>query len=469
MLTQTPSNRARFTFDEIVAACGGEWLNAPAGGEVGGVETDTRKLAPSTLFIALRGERFDGHDFLEQAQALGAVAAIVDSAENAPAGLPLLRVADTLRALGDLARANRARYAIPVIGVTGSYGKTTTRALIAAALSPKFKVLASEGNFNNEIGVPLTLLQLDESHGAAIVELAMRGAGQIEYLADIARPTHAVITNIGPQHIELLGSEENIARAKAEVLRFLPPDGVAILPSDDEYLDFFTDQVGCRIATFGANPSAEYHAGEAKTGDDGHISFALTTSSHLKTHSLKLPMPGIHNAINAAAALAVADLLGVPLDEAARALESAVVPGARMRVLQTNRLTIIDDSYNAGPTSMRVALQTLLDFPGSGRRIAILGAMKELGEISEAEHRKIGDFAGTFADILVGVGGETRPLLNAAVESARRIESEMQTFYCENAAEAAARVDEFAQSGDVVLVKGSRSVGLETAVSALGG
>lgn len=460
---------AQFSFEQAAQATGGEWLQAPPHGVVLGVETDTRKLSPGALFVALRGAKFDGHDFLHTARAAGAAGAVVDTADNAPECFPVLLVGDTLQALGALARSHRAKFSIPVIGVTGSYGKTTTRALIAAALSPKFKVLASEGNFNNEIGVPLTLLQLDESHGAAIIEMAMRGSGQIEYLAQIAQPTHAVITNIGPQHIELLGSEENIARAKAEVLRFLPPDGVAILPADDEYLDFFTDQVGCRIATFGTNPSAEYHGGDAQIGADGNVSFALTTATHLKTSRLNLPMPGTHNVVNALAALAVADLLGVPLDEVAHALEGAQVPGARMRVLQTGKLTIIDDSYNAGPTSMRAALQTLLDFPGAGRRVAVLGAMKELGDITEAEHRKIGDFAGTVADVIVGVGGETRPLLNAAVESARQIESDVQFIYCENAGEAAARVEEFVQDGDVVLVKGSRSIGLETVVSALGG
>ncbi len=460
---------AQFSFEQAAQATGGEWLQAPPHGVVNGVQTDTRQLAAGVLFVALRGANFDGHDFLHQAREAGAAGAVVEDASNAPADFPLLRVGDTLQALGALAKAHRARFDIPVIGVTGSYGKTTTRALINAALQAKGAVLSSQGNWNNEIGVPLTLLQLDETHQAAVIEMAMRGAGQIEYLADIARPTHAVITNIGPQHIELLGSEENIARAKAEILKFLPPDGVAILSADDEYLDFFTDQVGCRVTTFGLNPSAEYHGGEAKTGADGNVSFALTTSSHLKTVPVHLPFPGVHNVANALAALAVADLLDVPMETAAQSLQSAHVPGARMRVFQSGTRTVIDDSYNAGPTSMRAALQTLLDFPGAGRRVAILGAMKELGDITEAEHRKIGDFAGTLCDCLIGVGGETRPLLNAAVESARQVESDMHVSYCDNASEAAARLAEWLQDGDVILVKGSRSVGLETVVKELGG
>ena len=459
---------AQFSFEQAAQATGGQWLQAPPHGVISGVQTDTRQLTPGALFIALRGANFDGHDFLHQARELGAVGAVVDNSDNAPADLPLLQVGDTLQALGALAKAHRAKFAIPVIGVTGSYGKTTTRALIATALSSQLKTLASEGNFNNEIGVPLTLLQLDETHQVAVIEMAMRGAGQIEYLADIARPTHAVITNIGPQHIELLGSEENIARAKAEILKFLPPHGVAILPADDEYLDFFTDQVGCHVVRFGFNPSAEYHGAEVKTESDGTISFAITTDSHLRTHSVHLPFPGVHNVANALAALAVADLLDVPLDQAAKALESAQVPGARMRVEKLeNGITLIDDCYNAGPDSTRAALQTLLDFPGSGRRVAVLGAMKELGAHSEAEHRKIGALAGQFVELLVGVGGETRPLLNSALQAAKEVENEMPTFYCDDATEAAGRVGEWLQSGDVVLVKGSRSIGLEVVVEAV--
>ncbi len=460
---------AQFSFEQAAQATGGEWLQAPPHGAIYGVQTDTRQITEGALFVALRGANFDGHDFLHQAHELGAVGALVENTDNAPADLPLLRVGDTLLALGALAKAHRAKFEIPVIGVTGSYGKTTTRALINAALSSQGAVLSSPGNFNNEIGVPLTLLQLDETHCAAVIEMAMRGAGQIEYLADTTRPTHAVITNIGPQHIELLGSEANIAAAKAEILKFLPPDGVAILSADDEYLDFFTDQVGCRVTTFGLNPSAEYHGGDVKTEDNGNVSFALTTSSHLKTMPVHLPFPGVHNVANALAALAVADLLNVPMETAAQNLAGAHVPGARMRVFQSGTRTIIDDSYNAGPTSMRAALQTLLDFPGGGRRVAILGAMKELGNITEVEHRKIGDFAGTLCDVLIGIGGETRPLLNAAVESARQIENEISVSYCETAVEAAARLAEWLQDGDVVLVKGSRSVGLETVVTALGG
>lgn len=478
---KTPgTNRAQFSLEEICIATGGEILATASGAtpqtQITGVSTDTRNITPGALFIALRGEKFDGHEYVEHAAQQGAIAALVESSVAAklvhhplPA-LTLIAVPNTLLALGALAAYHRKRFAIPVVAVTGSYGKTTTRAMIAAALSAKYNVLTAQGNFNNEIGVPQTLLQLDSSHGAAVLEMGMRGLGQIEYLARIAAPTVGVITNIGPQHIELLGSVDNIAAAKAEVLRFLPEDGAAILPADDEYLDFFTDQLDtAQTVTFGTNPSAEYGVNHLVVEENGNVSCTVH-SVGLETVPLKLPLPGEHNAQNAAAALAVAGVLGVPLTAAAHALENVEVPGARMRVLNnaTRGLVIIDDCYNAGPTSMRAALETLRDFPrakdGPSRRVAVLGAMRELGDYSDAVHRGIGALAALCAELVIGVSEETKPLLQEA-EAVGAIP--FQTQWCEDADKAAEIVGDLLREGDVVLVKGSRSIGLETVVNAL--
>lgn len=464
---QPASNQARFSLGEVAAACSGELGgNAVAALEIYGVSTDTRTLNEGTLFVALRGERFDGHRFIDQAATLGARAAIVDSAFTAATSLPLVRVEDTLQAFGALGRAHRRKFVIPVVGITGSYGKTTTRACIAAALSPRLNVLASAGNFNNEIGVPQTLLQLTGGHEAAVVEMGMRGAGQIAYLAEIAEPTVGVITNIGPQHIEMFDSLDNIAGAKAELLSALPPDGTAILPADDPFLEILRAHAPCRVVTFGQSANADYRVLNISSNADGTITFTIQNSP-FKIHHSKLPLPGEHNAINAAAALVVADVLGVPLDAAARALESVSVPGSRMRVIQHGDITIIDDCYNAGPNSMQAALQTLLNFPGSGRRVAILGEMRELGAWSEGEHRKVGALAGTFADVIMGVGSATRPLLNAAVEAAATVEAQPELIWCEDAEAAAQRIGQIAQAGDVVLVKGSNALGLDRVVKAL--
>jgi len=489
-----------------------------------GVATDSQCVEPTNLFVALKGERFDAHDFLQEVAQKNAGAALVEKIDKKGPVLQFL-VKDTLLALGDLARFHRRRFTLPLIGITGSYGKTSTRALLDAALGSKFKTLSSKANFNNEIGVPMTLFQLDDTHEAAILEMGMRGRGQIDYLAKIAEPMIGVITNIGPQHIELLGSLDEIALAKAELIENLPKTGLAVLPFDSPYFEMLRSKTRARIVSFGAGEGADYRAEDVRTLPNGevafHISFPalpkspgkLVNSFSKSTNSLgkpansedkpakspeelvgssgeltrsleesaisspeltrssleiRLPMPGIHNALNACAAFAVAHQMGVAPEAIAGALRSAELPGARMRVVQTpSGATVIDDCYNAGPDSMRAALQTLLDFPGAGRRVAILGDMKELGEFSESEHRVIGQFAGQFLDVLIGVGGETRPLLNSAIRAAGEVEQELEVHWFPSSSEAREESAPMIREGDIVLVKGSRSIGLEAVVEEL--
>ena len=425
-----------------------------------GVSSDTRHIQPQSVFVALRGERFDGHNFLAQAKNAGAIVAVVEDTAKPPDDLVCVQVENTLCALGDLARYHRNRFDIPVIGITGSYGKTTTRAFLQAALSPKGNILASRENFNNEIGVPKTLFKLGFENRAAIVEMGMRGSGQIEYLAKVARPTIGVITNIGPQHIELLGSLENIALAKAELIQQLPQDGIAVLPSEGDYSELLIEtaqNVGCKIVTFGTSKNAGVRISSTRSVNESvEIEFQLKTQN--SKFIISLPLPGIHNATNAAAALAVAQVLGIDLNEAVRALETVDVPGARMRVRRANDITVLDDCYNAGPNSMRAALETLRDWTGAKRRVAVLGTMMELGSFSEDEHRKLVETANSCCDFVIGVGAEMCVALqNAQVEN----------ICCEDAQEAAHRVLDVVQNGDVVLVKGSRSVGLEIVVQKL--
>jgi UDP-N-acetylmuramoyl-tripeptide--D-alanyl-D-alanine ligase len=462
----TPTaNRAHFDLGELVDAVNGSLLGGIATDEIEGISTDTRAIGPGSLFVALRGERFDGHQFLERAHEQGAVAAVVEHEEQvpkgqAPEGLALICVDDTTIAYGDIARAHRQKFDIPVIGVTGSYGKTTTRALVMAALSPLTKqaarssVLSSAGNFNNEIGVPQTLLQLCEGHVAAIVEMGMRGAGQIDYLAKVALPTVGLITNVGPQHIEFFDEFEGVVRAKGELLQNLPADGLAVVPENKEYGALLASQANCRVVTFGDAEGSDYRVTTYSTRADGNVSFELTYGEG-KTQHVKLPLPGHHNALNAAAALAVAYELGVDMAEAAAALARVEVPGARLRIVQVGGITIIDDSYNAGPDSMRAALQTLHSLPATGRRIAVLGAMRELGKWTEEEHRKLGMLCRDLDDVY-GVAEETRVLLEAAGRDA--------THWFATASEAAPVIVETLRDGDVVLVKGSRSIGLEAVV-----
>ena len=466
----TKPNRARFSIAEIIAATNGQLLSTVEFDRalfVEGVISDTRADLSGALFIALRGARFDGHEFLNQAKANGAFAAVInqDFQGELPATFPLIKVADTTRALGDIARAHRRKFSIPVIGITGSYGKTTTRALTVAALGVRSnsgahrtakpeaegRILSSSANNNNEIGVPQTLLQLDESHAFAVIEMGMRGAGQIAELARIAEPTIGVITNVGPQHIEFFDDFNGVVRAKAELLQALPEDGIAIIPADADYSEILREASPCRVVTFGEN--ADYKIANVQAESDG-IQFEI---AHEESSFVNVPLVGAHNAMNAAAALAVASELGIALEVAARALENVDVPGARMRIVRVGEITIIDDSYNAGPLSMRAALETLKSMKAK-RHIAVLGAMKELGRWSEEEHRKLGE-AARWCDELVCVGSEARATQGAAGKG----------LWFASAQEAAPVVAQMLRAGDCVLVKGSRSVGLEKVVEAIAG
>jgi len=459
------SNSALFTLKEILACCNASLLTTDqkdiSSEIVRGVFTDTRKIAAGALFVALSGENFDGHNFLQQAANAGAVAAIVEKdidLNSLPNSFPLLRVKSTLEALGDLARCHREKFSLEIIGITGSYGKTTTRAMIAAAIGSQLKVLSTQENYNNEIGVPQTLLQLDNSYQAAVIEMGMRGEGQIEYLAKIARPTIGVITNIGPQHIELLGSLEKIASAKAELIRELPKEGTAILPADDAMFAYLKGQTSARIVSFGQSASAQYRVHKSTFDVSGYSVCQIETPQN-GILELQLSLPGIHNAINAAAALTAADVCGIDLNLAVQSLQNLQIPGARMQLRHTPKAIVIDDCYNAGPSSMRAALEVLKNFPHANRRIAVLGSMLELGDWSEKEHQKIGIQASAIAQLIIGVGEETKVLLEATPNT--------QNHWFENAVEAAKWIPTHVQNGDVILIKGSRSIGLEKVVEAL--
>ena len=455
-------NRARFTLEELGEAFDDKW-RVENNWQMEGVVTDSRQMKNGNIFFALEGERFDAHKFLPEIARIPKAVAFYnqDTKEHIPQFFGCA-VPDTLVALGQLARYHRQRFDIPIVAVTGSYGKTSTRALIHAALSAGGETLTSQANFNNEIGLPMTLFQLDKEHKFAVLEMGMRGLKQIDYLAKIARPNVGVVTNIGPQHIELLGDLENIARAKAELIENLPADGLAVLPADSPFLPMLKGKSPCRFVTFGLASDADYRVENIRTDDANFLYFDLHFDGKVQRR-IALPIIGAHNGINAAAALAVAHQMGIEIADAERYLERAELPGARMRVIQTENFTIIDDCYNAGPDSMRAALQTLRDFPGDERRVAVLGAMRELGEFSDDEHRKLGELAGEICDFVVGVGNETQPMMDAI-----RNGGKCKLFgWSADARAATPVVSAKLQRGDVVLVKGSRSVGLEVVVEEL--
>ena len=359
----------------------GATLKMPSAVEVDqnliGISTDTRLLQPGQAFLALRGERFDGHHFLDQAIAQGATAVIVDRAGSL--GIPQLIVKDSLSAYQAIANWWRRTLKTPLVAITGSVGKTTTKELIAAALSTYGAVLKTQANYNNEIGVPKTLLELSESHCYGVIEMGMRARGEIALLAKIAEPNVAVITNVGTAHIGRLGSEQAIADAKCELLAELPSHGIAVLNYDNARLMATAKRVraGSQI-TYGL--------------EGGDVQGRLLDPNHVEVKGIKLPLPlpGRHNAVNFLAMIAVMEALNLDWSSLQEGLTVAMPSGRSRRVTLANDIVLLDETYNAGVESMIAALQLLREMPGK-RHIAVLGTMKELGDHSVPLHQQVGD------------------------------------------------------------------------------
>jgi UDP-N-acetylmuramoyl-tripeptide--D-alanyl-D-alanine ligase len=430
------------------------------------VSTDTRDLQPGALFVALVSPKADGHDFVAQAVSAGAAGLVVSRDVSASVNLPVFRVPDTEIAYGQLARWWRDQFDIPVIGVTGSVGKTTVKEMLAAALSPLGPVLKTAASQNNETGVPKALLQLTSEHKAAVIEMGMRGAGQIAALCRIARPTVGVITVISDNHLELLGSRDAIADAKGELLESLPTTGTAILNADDAYLERLRAKTQAHVVTYSSSSPTDTSPGPASQST---LSFRKERVPNpelgaegmvftVQGVSVEIASPSRHDIGNALAALTVAETIGVPLTEAALALRQYTPPPMRMEIIKTGwGGTILNDAYNASPASMRSALETLMDY-GTGRKVAFLGDMKELGNISETAHQELGTVIEELGglDALYTVGA-----LAAQIPGA--------TAYFPSSDEAASFATEslILYPGDVYLVKGSRAMAMERIVHAL--
>jgi len=459
-----------FTAEELAAATGGRFLGA-APASVTGVSTDTRKIAPGALFVALKGERFDAHDFVAQALAAGAAAAVVaEPWAAAQTSLPgaVLAVPDPLAALGAIARFHRRRFAIPLVGVTGSVGKTSTRELIGAILRRRGPALKTEGNLNNEVGVPLTLLGLQPEHWAGVVEMGMNHAGEIARLTAIAEPKVGVVTVAGVAHIENLGGRDQIANAKAELYQGLPPGGIVVANADDARM--------IKRAQAAGRPTISFAVGRGRRGDVvaleilEHDADGLRFLLGIGNRELEawVGIPGEHNAMNAAAAAAAAIALGCSDREIVDGLADVRPVGRRMRVARlASGVTLLDDCYNANPQSMSAALGTLAELARAqgGRAVAALGDMLELGAESEAMHRAVGEEAvrrGVAALALFG------PCSRAAAEAARTAGLPAQDlFHTEDVAALVSFVRGALRPGDVLLVKGSRGMQLERLVEAL--
>lgn len=432
---------------DILAAKALNISAAAAAASCTAITTDTRGLQPGNLFVALRGENFDGHDFARMAVEKGAIAVISDSHSATQLdGVPQLQVEDTLVAYQQIARWWREQFNIPVIAITGSVGKTTTKELIAAVLSTSGKVLKTQGNYNNEIGVPKTLLEMGSEHDYAVIELAMRGSGQIALLTQLVRPTVSVITNVGTAHIGILGSEQAIAEAKCELLAEMPTMGTAILNHDDQRL--------MQTAAIWQGETVTYGL------DGGDIQGTLIDHQTLEVEGVRLPLPlaGRHNALNYVGALAVAKVLGVNWAPLAEGLGVELPSGRSQRYDLSNDLVVLDETYNAGLESMLAALQLLAQTPGA-RHIAVLGTMKELGSRSIEFHQRVGQLAQQLdldALLILVDDPEAKAIAQGAGSSLSECFSSHDTLL--------RRLEELVQPGDRLLFKASRSVGLDRVV-----
>lgn len=416
-----------------------------------GIVTDSRSVKPGEVFLALRGEKFDGHVFVETAAQRGAIAAIVD--RQLPLPIPQLVVGDTLKAYQKIGRWWRDRFSIPVIGITGSVGKTTAKELIAAVLSTRGKVLKTEANYNNEIGVPKTLLGLTEDHDFAVIEMAMRGRGQIAELTEIARPDIGIITNVGTAHIGLLGSEEAIAQAKCELLAEMPDTSIAILNCDNQRLmDTAATVWQGKTITFGLR--------------SGDVWGKLIDSNTIELEGIRLPLPlaGEHNALNYLVAIAVAKALNFDWSHLENGLSVVLPDGRAKRYELDNDIVVLDETYNAGLESMLAALKLLAQTPGH-RRIAVLGTMKELGDRSIEFHQHVGESARQLNLDALFILADL-PEAEAMAKGAEGIPIvEVTDFATPNAHELLAQhLQEFARSGDRLLFKASHSVALDRVV-----
>lgn len=456
----------RLSLQEIVEATGGRVISPEARSPVPvitGVSTDSRTLVPGDLFVPLQGPRADGHAFIADAFRKGAAAALcARRVSDLPPHAVLVQVADPLRALGEIAKAYRGTLDVTVVGITGSVGKSTTTKMCAAVLGTRLRVAQTKEEWNAEVGVPLAILGLRPEHEVAVIEMAMRGLGQIAELVAVARPKIGVVTTVGESHLELLGSRANIARAKGELIVGLPEDGIAVLNADDPQVAALGALCRGRAVTYGVSAPADVRA-ERIRFDRTAMTFHLAAAQG--TAEVRLPGWGRHHVSNALAAAAVGITLGLDVQTVSRGLAAFVPPKMRLQPVQAGDVLIINDAYNASPASMEAAFEVLEEV-GRGRRlIAVLGEMKELGSQSPALHRQVGrDLARRPVSLLVTVGEGGEEIAAGAGASGM---AQFKIVRMRSVEEAAHTVPGMVHSGDVVLVKGSRALEMERIVSRL--
>jgi UDP-N-acetylmuramoyl-tripeptide--D-alanyl-D-alanine ligase len=460
-----------FSSGEIIDVTGGRLVSGSPRATVRRVWTDSRTARRGDLFVALAGDRFDGHRFVGDALSKGAVGALVrrgyttTGAAAKRAGMVLIEVDDPLRAYQDLARAHRRRFAIPLVAVSGSNGKTTTKEMIGGVVSERFDTLMTEGNLNNHIGVPQTLLRLTKRHEAAVIEMGISRLGEMTRLCEIAEPTHGVLTNIGPTHLATLGTVETVARAKGELLEALPQTGSAVLNADDVFFEELREKVRGRVVSFGFADRADVRALHVASEGASSSRVRVGVRGRSRPFSVRLAVTGRHNVANALAAVAAGFALGIGAGAIRTGLARYRPVAMRSEVRRWRGVTVLNDCYNANPASVRAALRWLSDLKGTGRTFAVLGDMLELGPEAEQAHRDLGrELAHHAADYVLTTGTLGAEIAAGALKEGMPAD---RVVTAPDQAALADRLRGLLRKGDVVLVKGSRGAAMERVVEGL--
>ena len=459
----------------VAAACAGEILRGSADADVARVCIDSRHVQAGDLFFAVKGDRFDGHDFLEEVAAQGAAAAVVAKARSSafrrlteppeggtPNECAVIAVDDVRVALGKLAAAHRAELELPVIAVCGSNGKTTTKELLAAVLRQKFATLASEASFNNDIGVPLTLLQLTREHRAAVVEVGTNHPGELAPLVKMAAPQFGVITNIGREHLEFFGDVAGVAEEEGVLAELLPSSGKLFLNGDDAWTEKISRRTKAQVVRVGLGRGSHWNAGAVKFDNRG-TTFNVLAPTLAFVGQYQIHLLGRHQVVNALFAIAVGAELGLSREEIQRGLSACPPAKMRLQLSEANGVTVLDDSYNANADSMAAALEVLKELPCAGRRLAVLGDMAELGAHAEAAHAETGRLAAELGvEQLFAVGK-----MSGVMAAAARAAGLNRVLEFADVDAAARAVKSFVKAGDVVLLKASRAMRLERVAEVL--
>ena len=449
------------TLNHIAGACGGQYAGPEEMRDfcVTDITTDSRQVKEGGLFVAIPGERVDGHAYIQKALDAGA-AAVISQRELPGAEFPYIRVESSLQAVKDIAEFYLRGLGIPVVGIAGSVGKTSTKEMAASVLSQKYRVLKTEGNFNNELGLPLTIFRLREEDQIAVLEMGISDFGEMHRLSKIARPETCILTNIGWCHLENLKSRDGILRAKSEIFDYMQPQGHIVLNGDDDKLSTIREVKGIVPRTFGLGSRNDVWADQLEPQGLKGISCRIHTPEG--SFSVLVPKPGEHMVYNALAAAAAGLYYGLTLEEIRAGIESYETIRGRFRILDTGRYTVIDDCYNANPVSMKASLQALQD--GKNRRVAVLGDMGELGEQEAELHRQVGEYAGSLdIDALYCAG----PLSRHLAEAAKKADPRLDTAWYPSRDQLMVELTKLLREGDTVLVKASHYMGFDKIVNML--